>query len=95
MIFCSHRINTIEQLKKIPTNFGIEIDVNTYSNKLILKHDPFGSGVLLKNFLNFFNHKFLIINVKTEGLEENILNYLIKHKIKNFFFFRYFFSIYF
>jgi len=86
MIFCSHRINTIKQLKKIPTNFGIEIDVNTYLDKLILKHDPFGSGDLLKNFLNFFNHKFLIINVKTEGLEKNILNYLIKHKIKNFFF---------
>ena len=54
MIFCSHRINTIEQLKKIPTNFGIEIDVNTYLNKLILKHDPFGSGDLLKNFLVIF-----------------------------------------
>ena len=86
MIFCSHKINTIQQLKKIPPNFGIEIDVNVHQDKLVLKHDPFGTGDLLKNFLNFFNHKFLIINVKIEGIEKNILNYLNKRKIKNFFF---------
>jgi hypothetical protein len=86
MIFCQHRINTIQELKKTPTHFGVEIDVNTFLNKLVLKHDPFGSGDLFKNFLKFYNHKFLIINVKTEGLEKKILNYLIKYKIKNFFF---------
>jgi hypothetical protein len=86
MIFCSHRVNTIKQLKQIPTNFGIEIDVNIYQDNLVLKHDPFGTGDLLKNFLNFFNHNFLIINVKIEGIEKNILNYLNKRKIKNFFF---------
>jgi hypothetical protein len=86
MIFCSHRINTIQELKKIPTNLGVEIDVNTHLDKLVLKHDPFGTGDLLKNYLNFFKHKFLIINIKIEGIEENILNYLNKLKIKNFFF---------
>ena len=65
---------------------GVEIDVNTHLDKLVLKHDPFGTGDLLKNYLNLFKHKFLIINIKIEGIEENILNYLNKLKIKNFFF---------
>ena len=86
MIFCSHRINTIKELKKIPTNFGIEIDISTDSKKLVLKHDPFATGETLEKFLNFYKHKFVILNVKSEGLEEKILRVLIKKKIKNYFF---------
>jgi hypothetical protein len=86
MIFCCHRINTIKQLKKIPTNFGIEIDINTDSNKLVLKHDPFGKGELLEKFLEFYRHKFLILNVKSEGLEKKIFKFLKKKKLKNYFF---------
>lgn len=86
MIFCCHRINTIQELKKIPAHFGIEVDVSTSLNKLVLKHDPFISGDSFKKFLNFYRHKFLIVNVKTEGIEKKILNYLVKFKINNFFF---------
>ena len=94
MIFCCHRINTIKQLKKIPTNFGIEIDINTDSNKLVLKHDPFGKGELLEKFLEFYRHKFLILNVKSEGLEKKIFQFLKKKKNNQLFFFRFIFSIY-
>ena len=33
MIYTCHRINTIKDLKEIPSNFGIEIDLGTYKNK--------------------------------------------------------------
>ena len=36
---------------------------------LILNHEPFENGVLFEKWLNEFNHKYLILNVKEEGLE--------------------------
>ena len=35
-----HRINTIEGLKKVPTQYGVEIDVRGYGGKILLNHDP-------------------------------------------------------
>jgi len=81
-----HRINTISELKKIPCSYGVEIDVRSQNNKLILNHDPFKQGEKLSNWLNFYSHSFLIINVKEEGLEKNIFKLLKKFKVKNFFF---------
>ena len=39
-----HRINSIKKLKKIPKNFGVEIDLRVYQSKIILNHEPFKSG---------------------------------------------------
>ncbi len=65
---------------------GIEIDVRHELNKLILNHDPFKKGVTLNKFLNFYKHKFIIINVKSEGIEEKIYKILKNKKISNYFF---------
>ena len=86
MIFTAHRINTIKELRQIPAHNGIEIDVRDCSNNLILSHNPFKNGVTLNKFLNFYKHKFIIVNVKSEGIEKKIYNLLKKKKISNFFF---------
>ncbi len=86
MIIICHRINSIKQLKKIPYKYGVEIDVRDYKNKLVLNHDPFKKGETLINYLKYFKHKFLIINVKSEGIETKIYEILKKKKINNFFF---------
>jgi hypothetical protein len=86
MIFVSHRINTIKKLKKTPKFYGIEIDVRDYKKKIILSHDPFRPGESFYEFLKKYDHKFLILNVKSEGIESNILQILKKFKIKNYFF---------
>ena len=82
----AHRINTISELKKIPSSYGVEIDVRSNNNKLILNHDPFREGEELSDWLNFYYHSLLIINVKEEGLERHIHKLLKKFNIKNFFF---------
>lgn len=46
-----HRINNVKQLKKIPTNFGIEIDIRSHKSKLILNYEPYKSGDTLDSFL--------------------------------------------
>ena len=86
MIFVSHRINTIKKLNKTPKFYGVEIDLRDYKKKIILSHNPFKSGDSFYEFLKKYDHKFLILNVKSEGIESSILKILKKFKIKNYFF---------
>ena len=85
MIIVCHRINTIKQLKKIPYNYGVEVDVRDYNNNLILNHDPFKKGENFLNYLKYFKHKFIIINIKSEGIEKRVYKILKQKKIFNFF----------
>ena len=86
MIIVRHRINDVEQLRLVPKEYGVEIDIRSNNNELILHHDPFEIGESLEKWLNDFEHEFIILNVKEEGLEEKILNLMIKYKITKFFF---------
>jgi hypothetical protein len=87
MIFIAHRINTINELKQIPIKYGVEIDLRNNGNDIILSHEPFFNNCeLFEEYLKFYSHKFLILNVKTEGIEYKILELLIKYNIKDYFF---------
>lgn len=81
-----HRINSIDLLKSKNKNYGIEIDIRSYSKNLILNHDPFYTGDLLSEWLKSYNHGTLILNVKEEGLEEEILFLLKKNLVESYFF---------
>jgi hypothetical protein len=41
MEYIAHRINTIEELKQIPKEYGVELDLRDFRDGLILQHDPF------------------------------------------------------
>lgn len=86
MHLIAHRINTIKQLKKINSDYGIEIDIRDNKNNLIVVHDPFKKGVKLNNFLKFYNHRILIANIKSERIEDRVIKVFKKFKIKNYFF---------
>ena len=76
-----HRINTVEQIKSIPINYGIEIDLRCEGKDIILNHDPFQQGPELEFFLEHYSHKGLILNCKTEGMEAKIIKTLDKFNI--------------
>ena len=84
--YISHRINTVQELKKIPEEYGIEIDLRDYQENIILQHDPFKSGELFTDFIKEFNHKIIILNIKSEGIEYKILEILKNNNITNYFF---------
>ena len=86
MEIISHRINTIESLKDTPFEFGVEIDIRTYGNKLILAHEPFYEGTDFLKWIKYYNHGTLILNVKEEGLENFIIKIMKERNIKDFFF---------
>lgn len=86
MLIIKHRINTISELKKTPKIFGVEIDLRSNKKNIYLHHNPFLKGVPLTNWVKHYDHKLIVLNVKEEGLESNIIKILKKNKIKNYFF---------
>jgi len=81
-----HRINTIDLLEKTSSNFGVEIDIRSNGESLILHHDPFKQGELFKDWIKSYHHGTLILNVKEEGLESPLLKLMNKYQINDFFF---------
>ena len=47
-----HRVNTIKELKKIPQNFGCEIDIRANGSDLVLNHEPFIGGEYFIDYLD-------------------------------------------
>jgi len=86
--FICHRINTIEELKKIPKIFGIELDLRDKNNKkeLMIQHDPYLSGEDFEDYLKLYNHKTLILNIKSERVEPFCIELMKKYNIKDYFF---------
>ena len=86
MIIISHRVNTIEQLSKITQEYGIEIDLRSKNEKIIISHDPFKKGIYFDDWIQYYKHKLLVLNIKEDGLECEIIRILRKRKIENYFF---------
>ena len=86
MIIICHRVNALHKLIKTNEEYGIEVDLRSLGNRIIIHHDPFSKGIFFNDWIKKFKHKYLILNVKEEGLEMKILNILKKNKKKNFFF---------
>lgn len=86
MLFFKHRINTSEELKNVPKNMGVELDIRYEGRKLILHHDAFTTGEDFESYLKNYQHAGMILNVKSEGIEEAILELMQKYHIENYFF---------
>lgn len=86
MQYIAHRVNTISELLNTPTEYGIEIDLRDYKEKIILQHDPFKNGQDFEEYLKHYQHGILILNIKSEGIEFKVLELLKKYNLKNYFF---------
>ncbi len=86
MILIEHRVNTVAQLRQMPTEHGAEIDIRTFGTRLVLNHQPQQDGDSLDDFLGACRHGPLILNVKEDGLEDQILAKVDRLGIANAFF---------
>ncbi len=88
--FIKHRINTIAELNELGPGLGAEIDLRTYREEIILRHDPYGTGDTLGAYLKIWATKkdrgTLILNTKEDQLEPEALALLRANNITNFFF---------
>ena len=85
MYIICHRINTLEKLWSIPVDFGVEVDLRSHLNDIIINHEPFEKGILFEKWLEYYNHKFLILNIKEDGIENKVLKIIKNNNIKNYF----------
>lgn len=84
-----HRVNTVEELKKIPLRFGVEIDIRETNSNLILNHEPFHSGDLLSEYLKAYvkdkHQGTIIFNIKEAGIETKVIELAQEYAIRNYF----------
>jgi len=73
-LIVAHRVNTIEGLKGIPEHYGVEIDVrhDNTTGKLYLNHKP-GTGEYLDEWLESYQHAFIVFNIKEVGIEQKCI----------------------
>ena len=86
MQYIAHRVNQLEQLRELPTEYGAEIDLRDRAERLILQHDPFADGEDAEPFFANYKHGTLILNVKSERIEYRVLELLKKYSITDYFF---------
>ena len=64
MNFILHRVNTIERLRDCDQSYGVEVDIRSQGDALVIHHDPFVAGVSFEEWLAYYRHGTLILNVK-------------------------------
>lgn len=86
MKFIAHRINSIEELKLLPPDLGVELDLRDYGERLIVQHDPFKIGEDFEEYLEYYRHGIMILNIKSERIEHKVLELIQKYNVKEYFF---------
>lgn len=86
MQLISHRRNTLAELLATPIKYGIEVDIRSYGDKLVIHHDPFIEGEPFDAWIAAYRHGTLILNVKEEGLEARLIALMASKGIDDYFF---------
>ncbi len=86
MLRISHRVNSVDKLLKVNSEYGIEVDIRANAGDIYLSHDPFIPGELLSDLLEKYSHKLIVLNVKEDGLEDRTIELLNQYNITEYFF---------
>lgn len=86
MKIIAHRRNTIAELAASPVKYGVEVDIRSWNDRLVIHHDPFVEGESFEAWIAAYRHGTLILNVKEEGLEAKLIDMMRAHGIDDYFF---------
>jgi hypothetical protein len=86
MKLIAHRRNQLAELEATPAQYGIEVDIRSCGDRLIIHHDPFADGNSFDDWISAYRHGTLILNVKEEGLEGRLIEIMRAHGISDYFF---------
>ena len=86
MHFIAHRINTAQELRDLPREYGAEVDLRDRGERLILQHDPFKDGEDFERYLETYRHGTLILNIKSERIEPRVQALVRQAGITDYFF---------
>ena len=86
MKLIAHRRNTLQDLLATQGKYGVEVDIRSIGDRLIVHHDPMVEGESFEAWLAQYKHGTLILNVKEEGLEARLISLMQNHGIDDYFF---------
>lgn len=87
MKFIVHRVNTLAELKKIPEEYGVELDLrDDLTGRIYIQHNPFEAGEDFEEYLRNYHHGTMIVNIKSERIEIKAMDLLKQYGIDNYFF---------
>ena len=87
MEFIAHRINTVEELRQLPTEYGVELDLRDNLNgHIYIQHNPFEPGENFEDYLKEYHHGTMILNIKSERIEHKVLELIRNYDVKSYFF---------
>lgn len=86
MKLISHRRNTVSELLATNSKYGVEVDIRSEGDRLIIHHDPYVAGEPFDEWINAYRHGTLILNVKEEGLEARLISLMQSKGIDDYFF---------
>lgn len=86
MKIIAHRKNTLHELLETPQAYGIEVDIRSWGDNLVIHHDPFVQGESFDRWIAAYQHGTLILNIKEEGLESRLIALMQQHGIDDYFF---------
>ncbi len=87
MEYIAHRINTLEQLRKLPVQYGAELDLrDDLTGRIYISHHPFEDGENFEDYLREYHHGTMILNIKSERIEHRVMELIKNYHVKNYFF---------
>lgn len=88
--YIAHRVNTIAELREVPREYGVELDLrDDLTGRIYIQHNPFEDGEDFDSYAQEYADKhdgIMILNVKSERIEHKILEIINKYRIKRYFF---------
>ena len=87
MEYIAHRVNTIEELRKLPAEYGVELDLRDDLNgRIYISHNPFEAGEDFEEYCKEYHHGTMILNIKSERIEHQALELMQQYHIEKYFF---------
>lgn len=87
MELIAHRINTIEELKRLDHKYGVELDLrDDLKGRIYISHNPFEPGDYFEDYIKEYRHGTMILNIKSERIEHKCLQMLKESCITDYFF---------
>lgn len=87
MEYIAHRVNTVEELRRLSPAYGVELDLRDGLNgRIYISHNPFEAGEDFEEYCQEYRHGTMILNIKSERIEHEVLKYMERYHIEKYFF---------
>lgn len=87
MKFIAHRVNTLEDLRRLPTEYGVELDLrDSLDGSVYISHNPFEPGENFEDYLKEYRHGTMILNIKSERIEPKVTELMQKYRLEDYFY---------